>query len=67
MHVEAFFQPKPPKRCYKFIKHKFMLIPNKHKILPYIILQFAENWHKTIFDLGLQASITSLVQTSNLR
>lgn len=39
-----------------------MSIPNKWELLPCMILQIAENWHKTIFNLGLKASITSLVQ-----
>lgn len=39
-----------------------MLIPNKWEILTCMILQFAEDWHKIIFKLGLKASTTSLVQ-----
>lgn len=49
------------------VKHEFISIPNKHKILPCMIQQFPEYWHKTLFNLGLQSSITPLVQISNLK
>lgn len=51
MHVETFSRGRRGKKN----KRKVLKIhKNKRKI--------AENWHKTIFNLGLKASITSLVQ-----
>lgn len=65
MHVETFSEEEknPRRKVLKYIKikDKLLLSPNKWEILPCMILQFAENWHKTVFNLGLKASLTSLV------
>lgn len=68
--LETFFRGKKKKNKRKVLKiyikkDKFMMIPNKWEISPCMILQLAENWHKTIFNLGLKARITSLVQICN--
>lgn len=64
-----FFQMKIKIWCYETvkIKDKLMLIPNKSNVLPCTTLQFAENEHKIIFNLGLQAGMISLFQLSYLR
>lgn len=76
LHVEFevcffffFFQMKIKIWCYETvkIKDKLMLISNKSNLLPCMALQFAENQHKIIFNLGLQAGMISLFQLSYLR